>query len=186
MSQFGGYKCQEFEEYCQREARKRKAAKWVGGGIIAILIGLVLLLSGCRTHQPTVIEKEKIVYVHSDSTIFKDSTVIIPIERYVDIVPQYDTLLLSTSLAISKSWLDTTNHILRGNIKNLKAVEYKYIEVERVVYNDSIVEKEVPVPYEVEVIKTRIPWWSWVCLCWALLCLVYVGFKIYLKIAARP
>ena len=181
MSHYGGYKCPEFEEYCQREARKRKAAKWAGGGIIAILIGLMLLIGGCRTKQPTVIEKERIVYVHSDSTRIKDSTVIIPIERYVDIVPQYDTLLLRTGLAESKSWLDTSNHILRGNIKNLKAIEYKYIEREHIIYQDSIVERQVPQPYPVIEEKRYIPTFAWICIVWAAISIVLLGIWLYFK-----
>lgn len=133
--------------------------------IVGLFLGLLMIFNGCKTKQ-IVVERKNVVYVHSDSTIIKDSTVIIPIERYVDIVPWYDTLVLRTSIAESKSWVDSTNHILRGEIKNLNAVEYKYVEIERVVINDSIVEKEVPIPYTVVEEKTKYPWWSWITLAW--------------------
>lgn len=133
--------------------------------IVGLFLGLLMIFNGCKTKQ-IVVERENVVYVHSDSTIIKDSTVIIPIERYVDIVPWYDTLVLRTSIAESKSWVDSTNHILRGEIKNLNAVEYKYVEIERVVINDSIVEKEVPIPYTVVEEKIKYPWWAWITLAW--------------------
>ena len=181
MSRYGNYHCPEFDEYCQREARKRKAAKWVGGGIIAILIGLMLGLYGCKPKQ-VIVEKEKYIYVTKDSVINKDSIIYIPIEVYKDYSSFQDTLFLETSLAKAMAWNDTSNWMLNGWIENKQAIQYKYIEVDKWHTKDSIVEKEVPVPYEVEVIKTRIPWWALITLTWTLLCLVYVGFKIYLKI----
>lgn len=140
---------------------------------------MILSLNACRTKQQIVVEKEIVKYVHSDTTIVHDSTVYIPVEKIVDIVPVYDTLVLSTSVAESKSWVDTTNHMLRGEIKNLAAVEIKYIEIEKIVTNDSIIEKEIP--YPVEVIKTKAPKWSWWTLMFTILVLGFIGIKVYLK-----
>ena len=183
MSRYGNYKCKEFEEYCQREERKKKAAKLVGGGIIAILIGLMLLMSGCKQILP-VIQREEVVTRYVDSTIWHTDTNFfeIPVEIYRDYTGLLDTLRLENKYSIVWSAVDTNNMILLGELKskNVKVpVEYKWKE--RIIYQDTTIfkEKEIPVPVEKEVVKTKYPWWSWVCLCWTLICLVYVGFKIY-------
>lgn len=124
----------------------------------------LLAFTSCKTQPPTVIQKEEIIWTHKDSITTRDSICYIPIERYVDIVPQYDTLTLNTSLAIAQSWVDTANHMLRGHIWNKNAIEYQIKYVERIITNDSIVEKEIPVPYEVEVVKTKTPTWAWITL----------------------
>ena len=181
MSQYGNYKCKEFEDYCQREARKRKAAKWVGGGIIAILIGLMLLFVGCRTHQPTVIEKEKIVYVTKDSIVHRDSLVYVPVESQKDFTGLLDTLFLSTSLAKSWSAVDTSKMLLVGEIKNIKALEVKYVEIEKWRTRDSIVQVEKPLPYPVVEEKRYIPTFAWICIVWAVISIVLLGIWLYMK-----
>lgn len=134
-----------------------------GRGII-ILLGL--LLFGCKTPQYVPVEHQ-VIYNYVDSLRIKDSTVVIPVERVVDIVPVYDTLVLETSKAVAKSWVDTTFHGLRGSIENKTGVEYKHIYQDRIVVKDSLVFQDVPVP--VEVVKTvhprYEPWlWSYIAL----------------------
>lgn len=131
-----------------------------------LILALCLFFVGCKTQPPTIIQKEEIIWTYKDSIVTKDSVCYIPIERYVDIVPQYDTLYLNSSIAESKSWVDTTNHILRGELKNKNAIQYQIKYVERIVTNDSIVEKEVPKPYPVVEEKIKYPWWSWITLAW--------------------
>lgn len=149
---------------------------------MGLILALCLFFVGCKTQPTTIIQKEEIIWTYKDSIVTKDSVCYIPIERYVDIVPQYDTLYLNSSIAESKSWVDTTNHILRGEIKNKSAVTYQIKYIERVVVNDSIVEKEVPIPYEVEVIKEKIPRWAWITLGFSIIiigALILIGyFKI--------
>ena len=131
---------------------------------------------GCKPKQ-VVIEKEKLVYVTKDSIVHRDSTIYVPTEVYKDY--SLDTLVLRTSLAESKSWLDTNSLYLVGEIRNLKAIEYKYIEVEKWHTKDSIVEKEKPVPYEVEVVKTKTPKWAWICLVWAVITVASIAWSVY-------
>jgi len=131
-----------------------------------LILALCLFFVGCKMQQPTVIQKEEIILTYKDSIVTKDSVCYIPIERYVDIVPIYDTLVLENSISISHSWVDTTNHLLRGELKNKNAIQYQIKYVERVVTNDSIVEKEVPKPYPVVEEKIKYPWWSWITLAW--------------------
>jgi len=144
----------------------------------------LLAFTSCKTQPPTIIQKEEIIWTYRDSIVTKDSVCYIPIERYVDIVPIYDTLVLENSIAVSHSWVDTTNHLLRGELKNKNAIQYQIKYVERVITNDSIVEKEIPVPYEVEVVKTKTPTWAWICLCFSVIVVCAALIKVYLKFRA--
>ena len=152
----------------------------IGGATLLIFLFGMLFVGGCKPQQ-VIVEKEKVVYVHSDSTIYKDSVVYVPVEVYKDYSKLNDTLYLETSLAKAAAWNDTVGWTIQGYIRNKQAVQYKYIEVEKIVKNDSIVEKEVPVPYEVEVVKTRIPTWAWLCLAWAVISLLSIAWTIYKK-----
>lgn len=116
--------------------------------ILSIL--LLFLVFSCATIKPFPVEN---IINYRDSTIVNvvDSTVYIPVERIVDIVPQYDTLKLETTKATATAYVDTTYHILRGSIENKTGIEYKYIYRDRIEYRDSIVIKEVPV--EVQITK---------------------------------
>lgn len=152
----------------------------LAGAILTIILIIGLCMTGCKTHQPTVIEKEKIVYQTKDSIVYKDSTVYVPYEVVKDY--SLDTLVMKTSLAISKSWVDTSTFYIVGEMRNLKALQVKYVEVDKWHTKDSIVEKEKPVPYPVEVVKTKIPTVFWITffICIGLLC--YVGWEIYKKL----
>lgn len=147
-----------------------------------LILALCLFFVGCKTQPPTVIQKEEIIWTYKDSITTRDSICYIPIERYVDIVPIYDTLILENSISISHSWVDTTNHLLRGELKNKNAIQYQIKYVERVVTNDSIVEREIPVPYTVVEEKTKYPWWAWITLVWSLITAALLICVIYFKI----
>ena len=116
--------------------------------LITIIISLLLCI-GCGTIKPVPVET---IYNIKDSTAihYVDSTIIVPVERIKDVVPQYDTLTMETSMAKSVSYVDTLTHTLKGTLENKKGVEYKYIFKDRIEYKDSIITKEVPVPVEVE------------------------------------
>jgi hypothetical protein len=181
---YGGYEQSDFKPSERFEGQSgTRYHFWIKvfcmGLILALLLIIGLCFTSCRTQPPTVIQKEEIIWTYKDSITTRDSTVIIPIERYVDIVPIYDTLVLENSIAISRSWADTTNHLLRGELKNKNAIQYQVKYVERVVTNDSIVEREVPVPYEVEVVKTHIPTWAWITLVWALITVASIAWSVY-------
>ena len=138
----------------------------------------MFIFGGCKPKQ-IIVEKEKVVYQTKDSIVYKDSTVYVPYEVVKDY--SLDTLVLKTSLAESKSWLDTNSLYLVGEIRNLKALQVKYVEVDKWHTKDSIVEKEVPVPYPVVEVKTKTPTWAWWTLFICIGLLVYVGVRLYLK-----
>ena len=81
----------------------------------------VFLLSfmGCSTTRYVPVkETEKEVTNYKDSVRIRDSIIVIPVERIVDVVPAYDTLKLETTQARAKAYVDTTLHLLRGSIEN--------------------------------------------------------------------
>ena len=127
-----------------------------------VLLTMFLLLivgtfSGCRTGHETLVTTEK-VYNYVDTIRWHDSIVVVPVERYVDLVREYDTLRLSTSLASAEAWLDTTNACLRGSIWNKNTYTYEKEIIDHYIKKDSIVYRDRPVPYEVEKVVEKAPW----------------------------
>ena len=132
--------------------------------------------AGCGTIKEIPVE-HRVEYEYRDSVRFKDSTVVVPVERVVDLVPPYDTLKLETSMAAAEAWVDTTTHTLKGKLENKQGIIYKYKDREKIVYRDSLVYQDVPV--EVEVVKTVHPSyepWLWL---WGILSLAGLCFWVY-------
>ena len=148
--------------------------------LITILLSILLCIS-CGTIKPST--NIETIYNYIDTTIVHtvDSTVLIPRERIVDIVPEYNHLVLETDMAKAEAYLDTTLHALRGSIENKKDIQYKYkyIYKDKIVYRDSLITVEKPVEVPVPV-KTHYPYekWLWII---SILSLLYVGYKIYVK-----
>lgn len=190
MSHYGNYKPDFWQ--AQNKPNTGRFVSWMSkvssqpkkialAALFALIFGFIICMAGCKTTTPTVIEKEKIVYVHSDSVRYIDSTIVIPIEVYKDYTGLLDTLYLKTSISESWSAVDTNKMLLVGELKNTKAIQYKYIEVEKIVKNDSIVEVEKPVPYPVVEEKKVIPTFAWICIIWSILSIVLLGVWAYLK-----
>ena len=137
-----------------------------------LFIGVIGMMVGCSIlKKPAVQPSTQVVYTYKDSTVVKDSMrlVDLPVERIVDRVAIYDTLELETSLAKTRAWVDTTKHALVGEMKNKQKANIKVEYRERIIYRDSIYTKEVPVPYEVTVEKTKYPALFWVLLVFAII-----------------
>lgn len=132
-------------------------------GLKIALIGL--LLTGCGTTK-RYIDVEREIISYKDSVIYhqKDSIVYFPIERIVDVVPQYDTLKMETSLAKATAYVDTNYHIIRGSLSNKPEIakeshiesKEKIVEVKDTVY----VEKTKEVPVEKKVPYRGKDYWS--------------------------
>ena len=106
---------------------------------------------GCSTTRYVPVkETEKEVVNYKDSIRIRDSIVVIPVEKIVDVVPAYDTLLLETTQAKAKAYVDTTLHLLRGSIENKDKAKTEVREVVKFVERTDTVYIEKPVPYEVE------------------------------------
>ena len=118
-----------------------------------IFLFILCLLSfiGCSTTRYVPVkEAEKEVTNHKDSIRIRDSIVVIPVERIVDIVPAYDTLKLETTQARAKAYVDTTLHLLKGSIENKDKTKTEVREVVKFVEKIDTLYIEKPVPYEVE------------------------------------
>ena len=103
----------------------------------------VIFFSCSPLHQVVTETRYNIV----DSTVINriDSVVVTPIYEVKDVVPEYDTLHLSTDLAEAQAYVDTTIHILKGSIKNKKEQQVKYIYRDRIQVKDSIITEQIPV-----------------------------------------
>lgn len=146
--------------------------------LFLLIFGLII---GCGTTQ-VIAEKETIEkIVVKDSLIYRDSIVYIPQERIVEIVPQLDTLFMEIETAESKAYLDTTNMLLKGELKSKKKEVVKYQTIiEYRDRTDTVYIKE-PQPYEVIKKEKYIPsifWWS---LIGNIIVILYIVFRIYLK-----
>lgn len=116
-----------------------------------LLLGYIFILFSCKSVSEVTrdISDVKIETIYKDSVRYIDS--VIPIERYVDIVREYDTLTLETSQAKAQCWVDSI--FLKGIIENKKVINYKYIDRWNTITNDSIVYKD-KIDY-IETIKYR-------------------------------
>ena len=118
-----------------------------------IFLFIIFLLSfmGCSTTRYVPVkETEKEVVNFKDSVRIRDSIIVIPVERIVDIVPVYDTLRLETTQAKAKAYVDTTLHLLRGSIENKDKAKTEVREVVKFVERTDTLYIDKPVPYEVE------------------------------------
>jgi hypothetical protein len=168
----------------KKKDESAKLAVNIAQFIFALILLVMILFSfiGCGTTQ-VLAEKETIEkIIVKDSLIYRDSIVYIPQERIVEIVPQLDTLFMDIETASSKAYLDTTNMLLRGELKSKKKEVVKYQTI--IEYRDRIdtVYIKEPQPYEVIKKEKYIPsifWWS---LIGNIIVILYLGFRIYLKI----
>ena len=118
-----------------------------------IFLFIIFLLSfmGCSTTRYVPVKEiEKEVTNHKDSIRIKDSIVVIPVERIVNIVPVYDTLKMETTQARAKAYVDTALHLLRGSIENKDKAKTEVREVIKFVERTDTLYIDKPVPYEVE------------------------------------
>ena len=118
---------------------------------IFLFIIFLLIFVGCSTTRYVPVrEVEKEVTNYKDSIRIRDSIVVIPVERIVDVAPVYDTLKLETTQARAKAYVDTTLHLLRGSIENKDKAKTEVREVVKFVERTDTLYIDKPVPYEVE------------------------------------
>lgn len=153
--------------------------------IFLFILFTVFLLSfiGCSaTRYATVSGVEKEVTNRKDSIRIRDSIVVIPIERIVDIVPAYDTLKLETTQARAKAYVDTTLHLLRGSIENKDKAKTEVREVVKFVERTDTIYVEKPVPYEVEKPVKYVPSFYKFCLWWFIGSVILIALWIVMKL----
>jgi hypothetical protein len=141
------------------------------------LLLLLLIVASCGTTKYVYLPGEtKVEY--RDTTIYRDSIQYTPVEVVKEIVPALDTLEMSTSLAEAKAYVDTTNRVLRGEIRNKKGITNEIHYKDRIVYRDSIDIKPYRVEVEKIVTKTKHPFYEPILWLFALLSIGYIGFKL--------
>jgi len=147
-----------------------------------ILIALSCIISGCKVIKYVPIKETEYVHI-KDSVYFRDTTIQYKIEKqYVkDYTGLLDTLRMETDYAESKAYVDTIRNALVGTLRNKDRsinipIQYK----ERIVYKDSIRDREIPVPVEKEV-KTHYPYEKWLWI-WSILSTLIIGIVIYFKL----
>ena len=144
---------------------------------LTVLILFCLLLSGCGTTKYVPVKETEYV---RDTVILKADTVklTIPVEKIVEVVPQFDTLRMETSVAKAMAYADTATGTLKGKIENKPYEQKKEIQ-----HTEKIrtVEKRVEVPVPFEVVKTKVPRWAWCSLSLNLLFLLILILGIKIK-----
>ena len=154
--------------------------------LTSLLVGLTLVLGvgGCGVTRPTTTTTQ-VVYQYRDSVRWRDSTILVPIpvERYVDVVPAYDTLHLETGVAVADAYVDTLTHTLKGKLVNkpdsLRTI-IRYQDRLVTITRDSISIKEVPVEVEVPVrYVPKVYRWS---LVWSVVSILALILLVYLKL----
>ena len=145
---------------------------------IAVLL-VALMASSCGVTKPIV--KEEIIYHHKDSTVFniRDSVVVIPIEKIINITPeQYSEL--ETSMAKSEAYTDTLG-LLHHTLENKKGVTTQFKYVDRYIEKTDTCYIKEPIPYEVEKLVPFIPKFYKFTLWWFIISVLLIVLKIYLK-----
>ena len=151
-------------------------------------IFFIFLLSfvGCSTTRYVPVkETEKEVTNYKDSIRIRDSIVVIPVERIVDVVPTYDTLKLETTQAKAKAYVDTTLHLLRGSIENKDKAKTEVREVVKFVERTDTVYVEKPVPYEVEKQVRYVPAIYKLSLIFMIVAIVLTVIRLFLRYKFR-
>lgn len=160
-----------------------KFFRWVGHPLAVFGLAVGLAVASCGTIKPVPVETHyETVTNYIDSLRIKDSIRVIPIERYVDIVPIPNVLHLETSLAEATAYYDSTFNALRGEIHNKREIEEHHTQIEHSTAKADTVKIEKEVPYEVEVIKEVTPRWAWWSLVFNILGVLVACLLIYLKI----
>ncbi len=114
------------------------------------LIILFLIATSCTTIKYVPVETIKEVSVHDTTYLHRTDTLVkVPEVSIADYINVADTLRLEAPYATSTAWVDTTLGILKGRLVQGGKLPVQVVERERVVYKDSVITKEVPVPVEV-------------------------------------
>ena len=148
--------------------------------IIILILSILCCITACKTIQYVPIKGDTQVE-YRDTTIWRDSLIYTPVEVVKEVVPELDTLNMETSLATATAYLDTTTNTLKGKIENKKGITEKVKWREKIVYRDSIVTQEIPVPVEVEKIKHKHYWYEPILWVFALMSLFYIIIYVLKK-----
>lgn len=148
------------------------------------IIGILLLygiLSGCSAIKEVPINNiDRIEY--RDSVVFVHDTISVPVPYEVvrEVIPDIDTSYLETSVARSVAYLDKEKKQLAHSLEQKGEVKTKYDTVIVVEYVDKYIEREIPVPVEVE--KPYIPDFFWIVTIYAAIISTWWLIKLWMKL----
>lgn len=142
---------------------------------------LYVLLYGCSTIKEVPIQQiDRIEY--RDSVVFVHDTISVPVPYEVvrEVIPDIDTSYLETSVARSVAYLDKDKKQLSHSLEQKGEVKTKYDTVLVVEYVDKYIEREIPVPVEVE--KPYIPKFFWIVTIYAAIISTWWLIKLWMKL----
>lgn len=150
-----------------------------GRGLVFALV-LSLVFAGCKVIKYVPVEHTEYVAVHDTTVLHKTDTLVqVPEFNIADYAGLCDTLVLKSSVAESRSWVDSTMMVLKGKLIQTGTIPVQIVEKERIVTKDSVVYQDVPVPVEVEkVVHPRYEKWLWI---WLVASLLGIAGFIYWK-----
>lgn len=164
-----------------RKKDEKLAVNIVGGLLIMLMLIMAFVsLVSCSTVKYVPVGTETVVE-YRDTTIFVKDTITIEVPKEVvkEVVPALDTSIVSTSLAESIAYLDTTKRSIYHKIEQKGTIPILYDTLVTIKYVDRYINKEVPI----EVVKEvkHIPNWCWYSLIFNVVIVLFIAFRIYLK-----
>lgn len=142
---------------------------------------LMICMNSCSTIKEVPIQYiDRVEY--KDTTIYIKDTIKIEVPKEVvkEVIPQVDTSYLETSVASSIAYLDTAKRSIYHKIQQKGHIDILYDTLVTVQYVDRYIEKEVPVIQTVDRYKRDTLFW--ISVIFNVIILMYIAFKIYLKI----
>ena len=114
--------------------------------------------------------------------MFVHDTISVPVPYEVvrEVIPDIDTSYLETSVARSVAYLDKEKKQLAHSLEQKGEVKTKYDTVIVVEYVDKYIEREIPVPVEVE--KPYIPDFFWIVTIYAAIISTWWLIKLWMKL----
>ena len=144
---------------------------------------VILFFSACATTKTVYVPTEsvhKIEYRDSVIRIVDTVKIEIPKEKIIEVVPQLDTSVLETKLAISTAYLDTDNKVIHHTLEN-KPNSLKTAIDTVVVIKTKTEYLEKPVIVEVEKEVKYIPKIYRYAMWFSLTVLLMIGLKLFSK-----
>ena len=146
---------------------------------LVVFVLVAVFFAACTKRIYVPVEHTEYVTVR-DSVYFRDTLIRIELEkaRLSDFCDVGDTLVLRTDLAQSWATLDTLAGKIVGGLENIKPYAVQNVPLkEKIVYRDSIVYKDVPVPVVEEKIVKVVPWFWRVMSVIGIVALAYLAFR---------
>lgn len=139
---------------------------------------LCLTAASCKTIQYVPVEKVVEVAVHDTTVLHRTDTLVqVPEVSISDFIDLKDTLIMRGSVSEARAWVDSTAMVLKGRLVQTGKIPVQIVEKERVVYRDSLVKQDIPVPFEVEKRVPYVPFFWKLFSVIGILAVAYLAFR---------